>query len=131
MIGNLFQIAASTLALAMAKSPDTKAFATQMLLEHTELGEQIKLAAVSEGVVFSPRLDADHLTKLDLLRMSAGVAFDISYMAEQLVLNSHQANLFQGYAVNGPSGALRSLAETVLPRLQGDVDWAIFVNGMI
>jgi putative membrane protein len=116
--GNLFEIESAKLAMQRALNNDTKAFASDMIRDHTAAGGTLESAAKSQGVTLSPGLDDEHQKKLDALKVAPADSFDQAYLSTQVTAHEEAFALFQAYAKGGPDGALRNAANSVLPTLK-------------
>src|SRR5262245_11968268 len=82
---NAFEIKASELAQERAQSDDVKAFAKQMVTDHTRIGQEFKDAVQAAGISPPPgQVDAKQKAKLLKLRSAHGMAFDKAYLGAQL-----------------------------------------------
>ena len=81
-VGNMFEIEAATLAEQKATDPDIKAFAQQMIKDHTKLGLELNGQASVAGNTYTVpiSLDAKHQQMLDQLKAASGSDFDRLYV---------------------------------------------------
>src|SRR5712671_4189612 len=100
--GNLFEIDSSKVALSRTKSDAVKAFANQMVADHTAAGVKFK-QAVAEAKLISPpeKLDAKHQATLDGLKARDGASFDKAYIDAQYNAHVETLDLFKAYAKGG------------------------------
>lgn len=126
-ISNLFELESSTLALEMASSADVKAFAQQMITDHTKAAQDMAPAAAEEGIMPAEELDERHQDMLDALSGLEGEEFDAAYIEAQALAHDEAVALFEGYSVNGEEGPLKTFATATLPTLQSHRD---HVHGM-
>jgi putative membrane protein len=117
-VDNLFEIEAAKLAQQRALNNDTKAFAADMIRDHTPAGDSLAAAAKSESVDIPAKLDDEHQKKLDALKVVPAGDFDQAYLSTQVTAHEEALTLFQSYAKNGPDGALRNSANAILPTLK-------------
>ncbi len=117
---NMFEIQSSQLALESAGNERVRAFAEQMVADHTAAGERLQaLLAESGSRIALPRqLDARHQSMLDQLAASTGEAFDAAYLSLQLQAHEEAVALFTAYAEAGGDETLRAFAASTLPVLQ-------------
>jgi putative membrane protein len=115
---NMFEIMSSQLALQVSQSEEVRGFAEHMIRDHSAAGEQMKVAAATEGLPPSDRLMPDHQAQLDSLAAIAPEEFDLAYLGAQLAAHTEAVTLFDGYATQGPEGALKDFAAQTLPVLQ-------------
>jgi putative membrane protein len=119
-VSNKFEIDTSQLALKYSKSGDVKAFAQQMINDHTKAGEDFK-ASLAQANIEPPAdsLDVSHTAKYAKLRLfTTEKGFDAAYSDEQLRAHEDAVATFKDYAATGPTSALKSFAEKTLPTLE-------------
>lgn len=120
--GNLLEIMSGTLALERATTAPAKAFAQQMIADHTAAGRDLaKAAGVAEPDLTADQtamLHPDHAALLDQLARTEGAEFDTAYGNLQLLAHEQSVALFQNFATNGQEGPVKQFAELTLPKLQ-------------
>lgn len=121
-VANLFEIESSNVALEKAQSEDLRAFAQQMVDDHTVAGEKMKAAAEEAGVTVPTALDAEHQAKLDQLNEASAEEFDELYATMQVEAHQKAVSLFEGFAESGEEGTLVTFAQETLPTLQEHYD---------
>ncbi|VWX47249.1 DUF4142 domain-containing protein [Novosphingobium sp. 9U] len=123
-IGDLFEIQSSQLALKKAQSAEVKAFAKQMIADHTATTAQLKtLASLQEvGRALPTQVDAPHKAMLDQLNAVSGAAFDKAYLDQQARAHQEALLLHADYADKGTVSAVKSFAQTVTPKIQHHAD---------
>jgi putative membrane protein len=120
---NEFEIESSQLAQKQATADDVKAFAAQMVKDHTKAGEDFK-AALSKGQTTSatapagPQLDSKHQALLDQLKEASGDSFQSKYIEMQTQAHKEAVALFSTYANSGDDPAMKEFAKKTLPVLQ-------------
>jgi putative membrane protein len=117
-VSNMFEIESSTLANDKSQNADVKAFAEQMIADHTKAGQEMTAAAGSENLTPPTQLDATHQAQLDELKAAEGEAFDAAYISAQVKAHDDAVALFEGYSTAGPDGALKDFAVKTLPTLK-------------
>ena len=117
-IGNMFELESSTLAIERGTSEEVKAFAEQMIADHTKAAQDMAPAAAEEGVETPTELDERHREMLDELSGLEGEEFDAAYLDAQVAAHDEAVALFEGYSSAGPEGALKTFATATLPTLQ-------------
>lgn len=118
-VANLFEIESSKLALTKTKSDKVKAFANEMVTDHTAAGEKFK-TAVAEAKLTPPveKLDAKHQALLDDLKKKDGAAFDKAYVDAQYQGHVETVAMFEAYAKSGDNARMKKLASELLPTLK-------------
>ena len=87
---NVNEVAAGNIALQKATSPEVKAFAQQMVDDHTKGLQEVQQVAQAKNVTLPTEPDAKHKKMADRLNALSGEAFDKSYIANAGV-NDHKA----------------------------------------
>ncbi|WP_133645762.1 DUF4142 domain-containing protein [Paraburkholderia flava] len=110
------EIDAAKLALHQSNDADVKSFARHMIVDHTKLAAQLKMAA-PHGVSI-PKDNADQQA-LDALKPLKGKDFDTAYV-QKLAVQGHKdaVAVFQDEASNGQNASLKKAAQKALPTIQ-------------
>ncbi len=103
--GDLFEIQSSQLALTRAASPDVRAYAQQLIADHTAASQRLKALASRLQVPLPAAPQGPHAALLGTLQ---GAAFDQAYMAAQLTAHEQAVNLFTAYSRAGHQPQLRA-----------------------
>ncbi|TPI21299.1 DUF4142 domain-containing protein [Mesorhizobium sp. B4-1-1] len=120
---NTFEIQSSKLAEEKSASSDVKAFAAQMIKDHTKAGEEFK-AALSQGQTTAsikpaaPGLQPKEQQMLDELKAASGKDFDTKYITMQTDAHKDAVALFSTYANSGDDPAMKEFAKKTLPVLK-------------
>lgn len=112
-IGNLFEIQSSDLALKQADNSAVKAFAQQMINDHTTSTQALESGVKSaslQATQIPNKLDSVHEAKLNDLRKVTGHDFDSAYLRAQLAAHQDALKLHQDYAQRGDSAVLKKTA---------------------
>lgn len=117
-VSNLFELQSSKLAKERATSEEVRAFADQMITDHTAAGQEMATAAAGEGVPPPTELDQRHQAIMDELSGLEGEAFDAAYIKAQAQAHDEAVALFEGYSTDGTEGPLKQFAAKTLPTLQ-------------
>jgi putative membrane protein len=121
-VGNQFEIDSSKLALSKSNSTDVKAFATQMVNDHSTAGAAFK-KAVSDAKLKEPSTSDDkHDALLKDLRAKSGTDFDKAYVDAQKQGHVETVALFEAYAKGGDNPRLKQFAQDLLPKLREHLD---------
>lgn len=119
VVGNLFEVESSKLALDRSQNATVKTFAKGMVDDHSAAG--VKLAdAVDQAKQARPplKLDARHQAILDDLAAKKGADFDKLYVEAQHKAHVEAVALFESYAATGEDSRLKALAGELLPKLK-------------
>ena len=120
---NAFEIESSKLAEQKSASADVKAFAIQMIKDHTKAAEDFK-AALSQGQTTgsikpaAPGLQPKEQQMLDELKGAGGKDFDAKYIRMQTDAHRDAVGLFSTYAKSGDDPAMKEFAKKTLPVLK-------------
>jgi len=118
-ISDMFEIAASKLALEKAKNPAIKTFAEQMIKDHGATTAEVKQIIAKDTLEQPPsKLDLDHDTMIADLKAAEPEDFDALYLDQQRKAHQSALNLLQGYAVNGDNADLKGFASETAPKVQ-------------
>ncbi len=122
---NSTEIEASKLALTKASSAEVKAFAQQMIDDHTKTGEEMKALATSKGVEVADKPSMAQAAKIKMLSAMSGTNFDKHY-AEIVGVAAHKdtVKLFQKESANGKDADVKAWATKTLPALQHHLEMA-------
>ena len=104
---NFFEIESSKVALEKSSSEDVKAFAQQMIDDHTNAGEKLASVLNGEGMPLPPReLAPKQATAMEMLKKAEGKEFDTAYIGVQQDAHVEAVSLFKAYAANPDDAAL-------------------------
>lgn len=114
--GSSTEIDASKLALTRSSDKDVKSFAHHMIVDHTKLTLQLKMAA-PKGVTV-PKDNSD-TALLDSLKPLKGKDFDNAYISKVGVEGHKEAlDAFQKEISDGQNADLKKAAQKALPTIQ-------------
>ena len=114
--GSSTEIDASKLALTRSSDKDVKSFAYHMIMDHTKLTLQLKMAA-PKGVTV-PKDNSD-TSLLDTLKPLKGKDFDNAYISKVGVDGHKQAlDAFRKEISDGQNADLKKAAQKALPTIQ-------------
>lgn len=115
---NMFEIQSSELALQETQDEDVRAFAQQMIEDHTLAGDKMKAAAETDGVKPPEAMLPEQQSQLDTLKSNEGEAFDQAYLDAQTAAHDEAVALFEQFSTEGEESALRDFAAETLPTLK-------------
>lgn len=123
-LSDLYEIQSSQLALEKARSAGAKAFAKQMIADHTATTQQLKALAGDKAVsrTLPTELDERRQALLDQLKGASGPAFDKAYLDQQATAHQEALLLHGNYAKNGENDELKAFAEQTTPKIQHHAD---------
>jgi putative membrane protein len=120
---DMFELASSKMAVDKSDGP-IKAFASQMITDHTKTTEQLKSTAQADNLALPTAISSTNQDKLDRLAKLSGGDFAKEYMDYQVSAHKDAVSLFQRYGKGGDNTKLKSWAVTTLPALQHHLDMA-------
>ena len=112
------EVAKSRLAVGRATQPGVKAFAEQMVKDHTECNDKIAEAARKKGIALPSAADPVHAACTARLAKLSGSDFDKAYLMAQIGAHKDALHLFGHEAYKGEDSELKELARKTLPTLQ-------------
>ena len=125
---NLLEIQSSELALQRATSEDVKAFANQMIQDHTKASEDMAAVLQKKGMAPPTELDAKHKQMLqDLANDNSN--FDHAYVELQRGAHQEAVELFTSYSANPDDQDLGAFAQKTLPTLRSHLDHVTKLKG--
>jgi putative membrane protein len=124
-ISDMFEVESNKLAQAKGNAPE-KAFASQMVTDHTKTSTELK-GLVSGGKVkaeLPTALDSSHQSKLDKLKGAEGKDFSSDFDSMQVSAHKDAVSLFERYAKSGDNPELKNWAGKTLPALKHHLEMA-------
>jgi putative membrane protein len=116
------EIDAGKIAMSNSSDKDVKSFARHMMMDHTKLTVQLKMAA-PKGVTV-PKDNSD-TSILDSLRPLKGKDFDTAYITKSGVEGHKQAvDAFQKEISDGQNADLKKAAQKALPTIEDHLKMA-------
>lgn len=124
--GNLFEIETSQLVLDKSEDEGVRAFAAQMVTDHTAALERLRAAvrAANLTTMLPTALDPAQAATITKLENISGMKFNLDYM--QLQINGHREalELNRSYAARGDNPVLRQFAAEMVPVIQNHLTMA-------
>jgi len=119
------EVEASKLAQTKAKRPEVKAFADQMVTDHTKVGDELKQLAASKKVELPTEPSMMQKGKLKAINTGSDDKFDDRYSRE-FGVKAHEdtIKLFQTAAKEAKDADVKAFAQKTLPSLQGHLEMA-------
>jgi len=115
---DMYEIQSSKLALSKSRSPQTKAFAREMIADHTQTTKSLMAALpkTQPKVPMPPKtLSEPNAAKIAALKAAPADQFDALYMQQQADSHKTAWALHKGYATDGQDPALRQVAASAVP----------------
>jgi putative membrane protein len=121
--GDQFEIQSSQLALQRSSNPAVRQLAQMLITDHTNMSAQMAAAAQSAGLPSPPpALLPEHASMLQQLQATDAAGFDMAYRDVQLSAHQQALTLHQNYASGGDNAALRPVAASAVPIIQGHLN---------
>jgi putative membrane protein len=117
--GDVFEITSSMMAIQHSQNPDVRAFATMLISDHTTLSNTALATAKSAGFMPPPPVLSPAQMAMITQLTNAGAAFDRVFLQQQVAAHQMALGLHQSYASQGDTPALRQVAATAVPAIQG------------
>lgn len=124
-ISDMFEIESNKLGQEKGNA-EQKAFAAQMVADHTKTSTELK-GLVSSGKVqaeLPTALDSSHQSKLDKLKSQSGDDFASDFNSMQVSAHKDAVSLFERYAQGGDNPELKAWAGKTLPALKHHLEMA-------
>lgn len=118
------EIQAGRAAQEKATDPTVRAYAMQMIQDHTTANAQLATILQPKGVSVSDGPDAEHLALIAKMSQLSGPAFDRAYMQQQVVDHQKTIALFETESRTGSDVDVKSFANMTMPILQHHLQMA-------
>ena len=112
------------LAQTQATRTNVRAFAAQMVSDHTAAGNELATLAQNKQMTPPSEMDLNHKAKYDQLKNTYGTEFDRVYIQGQVDDHTAVVNAFQNEISNGTDADLKAFAQKHLPTIQHHLDMA-------
>jgi len=112
------------LAVTKASNADVKAFAREMVEDHTRANEQLKSIAVQNGMTLPSTMDAKDQAVYDKLSNESVAQFDRAYMRSMVKDHQQDIKAFNKEARGGKSPQLKQFAQQTTPTLERHLQMA-------
>lgn len=116
---NMAEVEAGKLALANGESAEVKAYAQQMVDDHTKALADVTTLAQEKGVTLPTELDAKHKAMAAKLSKLKGAKFDHMYMTQAGVADHKQVHaMLKKDEKRATDPAVKALAAKMLPTVE-------------
>ena len=112
------------LALQKCASEEVKAFAQQMIEEHSRMGTQLETLAGDKKIDMPKDLDSKHKAAMRQMEKLSGDEFDRAFMQHNAKEHENDIKVFRHYAQNESDDAIRTLAENGAQMLEKHLQMA-------
>jgi putative membrane protein len=116
------EIQLARIAYVRAQSPEVRAFARQMLIDHRDMAITLDNFALERGYLVTWRIEPDKASTIERLQTLNGAAFDRAYMDEMVAAHEKAVATLQTQAASGRETA--SLASASLPTVRHHLEMA-------
>ncbi len=115
----MLEIETSKLALQTSQNADVKAFAQQMVDDHTKAAAELKTLAASKSITLPTAMSKHHQMMYDHLKdEKPGKDFDSAYQNTQVVAHKEAVTLFAKASTDSKDPEVKAWASNTLPTLQ-------------
>jgi putative membrane protein len=116
---DMFEIQSGQLAMQRACDPAVRGFAQQLVADHTRMSNMMMSTARANNLPQPPMgMAPHHAAMLQRLQAAPGQGFDAAFRAEQVAAHQEALSLHRGYAEEGDTPALRTLAAQAVPAIE-------------
>src|SRR5688500_53571 len=119
---NAAEIELSRIAYVKAHSPEVRAFAHQLLIDHRDLAINLDNFALERGYLIAWEIQPDMVSTIERLRTLDGPAFDRAYMDVMVDAHGKSVTTLETQAASGRETA--SLANDSLPTVRHHLEMA-------
>src|SRR3546814_18252125 len=99
----MYEIEASQIAVDRAKSAEVKAFARQMIMDHSKTSQKLEDFVTNNpvNIAIPENMDGRRSAMIENLRKASDDAFDSVYLGHQAAAHDEALNLHKSYASRG------------------------------
>ena len=119
---NAAEIELSRIAYVRAHSPEVRAFARQLLIDHRDMAINLDNFALERGYLVTWEIQPEMTSNIDRIRTLDGAAFDKAYMDLMVDAHSKSVTTLETQAASGRETA--SLANASLPTVRHHLEMA-------
>jgi putative membrane protein len=116
------EIELARIAYIRAQSPDVRAFARQMLIDHRDMAIKLDNFALERGYLVTWRIDPDKASTIERMRTLDSASFDRAYMDEMVAAHQGALATMEAQAASGRETA--SLASEAVPVVRHHLEMA-------
>lgn len=119
-MSDMYEIESSRLAQTKGQSAGVKAFAKQMVADHTATTAKVKSIIAADSLTVTPptELDARRKGFIDNLNAASGADFDKAYITQQVAAHEEALTLHRSYVDDGDNAKLKAFAAETAPKVQ-------------
>jgi putative membrane protein len=116
------EIELARIAFVRAQSPDVRAFARQMLIDHRQMAINLDNFGLVRGYLIDWQLEPEGANTIDRLRSLDSASFDRAYMDEMVAAHERAVAMLETQAASGRETA--AVAKDVLPTVRHHLEMA-------
>ncbi len=124
LMAGMAEVEHGKLASQKATNAKVKAFAQQMVTDHTKAGDELKTIASAKQITPPTSMDPKHQAAHDKLMKLSGAEFDRAYMTDMVAGHQKAAADFTAEANSGADPQVKAFAAKTLPTIQGHLKMA-------
>ncbi len=128
--GGMAEVQLATLAQTNARSPRVKAYASEMIKDHSAANDQLMKIAQTKGITPPTDLNDMQNQQKTMLTAEKGAKFDRDYMHGQVTDHQAMVQAFQDESQNGQDPDIKAFAASTLPTIQQHLTEAQKASGM-
>jgi len=122
--GGMAEVKFGQLAQSQATKTDVRAFAGQMVTDHSAANQELTALAQSKQMTPPDDMDLEHKAAYDRLSKIAGSEFDRVYIEGQVQDHTAVVAAFQDEITNGTDADVKAFAQKHLPTIQHHLEMA-------
>jgi putative membrane protein len=111
-IGGMMEVDLGKIAQKSANA-DVKAFATQMVTDHTKANTELKALAANKGIVLPAEYPAEEKAHIDMMKSMTGAAFDKHYIEMMVTDHDKTVALFKSAEASADKGVSDFVKKTL------------------
>jgi putative membrane protein len=128
---NLMEVTLGRVAQSRASDTRVKDFGERMVSDHGALQQQVTTLTSTNGIGFTPTLDAQQQQEVNRLQRLSGSEFDREYITMMVQNHQNDVSKFEDASRDADSPRVRELAAKALPTLQYHLSLGQRVAGLI
>jgi len=117
-VGGMMEVDLGKLAQKSANAK-VKAFAAQMVADHSKANAELKAIAASSGIILPSVYPAAEQAHVDMMKKMTGAAFDKHYVEMMVTDHDKTVALFKGAASGSKTKEVKDFAAKTLPVIEG------------
>jgi putative membrane protein len=116
-LGGMTEVALGKIAQTMARDPNVRKFADEMIKDHSKANTELATLAKAKGLAVPSTLDSEHNAIVQKLGAKTGADFDSAYSKQMMEDHDETIALFEG-ATKSSDKDVAAFAQRTLPTLE-------------